>query len=239
MAPNAKPSIPPIQWAANDHNLVWLLLAEIGKLKNFRVLFGKTDADNNTSGESKIAVCKRIGQVLLPHLFPEHATVVRERIRGKINDDFVKPVALRRRAANPDPNSRRWQPTMIPIDGKNLWDQIEKEWAFFPSLHSILAVRPSATPLPSPLPPTQPPQLQIPSASEAEANMQAPSVVTPPLTQTETAPIEASVKVKKLPQKRSFEDRIIELQEKTIEAAAHHEAEERALKRPMRLRTEP
>ncbi|KAF8870796.1 hypothetical protein CPB84DRAFT_1801536 [Gymnopilus junonius] len=200
MAPNTKPSIPPIQWAANDHNLVWLLLAEIGKLKNFRVLFGKTDADNmkhpviqNTSGESKIAVCKRIGQVLLPHLFLEHATVVREHIRGKINECLQTQTQTQG-------DGNQYLDFYIPPDGpdhdthpmvKNLWDQIEKEWAFFPSLHSILAVqpRPSGRQMLYLQPLTQPPQLQIPSVSEAEADMQAPSVVTPPLTQTETAPI--------------------------------------------------
>ncbi|KAF8876429.1 hypothetical protein CPB84DRAFT_1795812, partial [Gymnopilus junonius] len=197
-----KPSIPPIQWAANDHNLVWLLLAEIGKLENFRVLFGKTDADDvKYLGESKIAVCKRIGQVLLPHLFPEHATVVGERIRGKINDLQKQYIKYPNLGGEPQTqtqtqgNGNQYLDFCIPPDGpdhdthpmvKNLWDQIEKKWAFFPSLYSILAVRPSATP---PAITTGPPQLQIPSVSEAEANMQAPSVVTPPLTQTETAPI--------------------------------------------------
>lgn len=42
MAPS---SIPPIQWAANDNELIWSLLGEIGKIENFKVLFGKTEGD--------------------------------------------------------------------------------------------------------------------------------------------------------------------------------------------------
>jgi hypothetical protein len=45
MAPGNKPSIPSIYWAANDHELTWKLLGEMGKVENFKVLFGKAEGD--------------------------------------------------------------------------------------------------------------------------------------------------------------------------------------------------
>ena len=103
MAPTSKSAILAIQWTANNHNLICKLLDEMGRLENFSVLFGRTDSvevskflphnqpqslitPQNTTGDSKIKVCKRIGEVLFPALFPDHATVVGERIRGKINE---------------------------------------------------------------------------------------------------------------------------------------------------------
>lgn len=46
MAANSKTTVPPIQWAAKNYDLVWKLLDEMGKLENFKVLFGKTDSDD-------------------------------------------------------------------------------------------------------------------------------------------------------------------------------------------------
>ncbi|KAF8158491.1 hypothetical protein B0H34DRAFT_656928, partial [Crassisporium funariophilum] len=158
MAPGNKPSIPSIYWAANDHELTWKLLGEMGKVENFKVLFGKAEVDENTSGESKIAVCKRIGTVVLPQLAAEHPTVVGERIRGKINDlqkQYIKHAKrLRQTGGGLEGESQtqsqgdgnQYLDFYVPPDGpdhdthptaKNLWEQIEKEFPFFPSLHSI------------------------------------------------------------------------------------------------------
>lgn len=46
---NKKPRIPEIAWAENDNHLIWLLLAEIEKDANYRVLFGKKDKDEVTA----------------------------------------------------------------------------------------------------------------------------------------------------------------------------------------------
>jgi hypothetical protein len=40
----AKDKIPDVPWAENGHHLIWLLLGEIEKDANYKVLFGKKDS---------------------------------------------------------------------------------------------------------------------------------------------------------------------------------------------------
>ena len=93
-----KPPIHPIQWTQNQHELTWKLLGEMGKHENFRVIFGKTDKDEvstmtgldiyfwadrchqNTPSESKIAVCKCIGQAILPDIMEQHVMEISGRV---------------------------------------------------------------------------------------------------------------------------------------------------------------
>ncbi|EDR09211.1 uncharacterized protein LACBIDRAFT_296617 [Laccaria bicolor S238N-H82] len=48
-----KPRIPKINWSANNSATIWTLLAKIEKSENYRVLYGKKDVAENTSGETK------------------------------------------------------------------------------------------------------------------------------------------------------------------------------------------
>ena len=85
-----KASIPPINWDAENQAPTWGLLNQLEKTENFKVIFGKKNprgvspfltvswsysrtpglrcCSKNTSGDSKIKVFKRIGQVLFPAL---------------------------------------------------------------------------------------------------------------------------------------------------------------------------
>jgi hypothetical protein len=45
MPKSTNPTIPPIPWTTNEHELTWMLLAEMGKLENYKVLFGKATKD--------------------------------------------------------------------------------------------------------------------------------------------------------------------------------------------------
>ncbi|KIK74428.1 hypothetical protein PAXRUDRAFT_790686, partial [Paxillus rubicundulus Ve08.2h10] len=52
----ATAALPPIAWDANDHILVWRLIAEITKPQNFKVLCGKLTKHENTLGETKASI---------------------------------------------------------------------------------------------------------------------------------------------------------------------------------------
>ncbi|KAL4071080.1 hypothetical protein V8B97DRAFT_1963787 [Scleroderma yunnanense] len=77
-----KAILPPIPWDTDDHALVWKLIAEITKPANLKVLCGKSKHEN-TSGETKASVFRRIGSVLLPELHSIDATATGDRIKGR------------------------------------------------------------------------------------------------------------------------------------------------------------
>jgi len=41
----SKTGLPAISWTANENHLTWLLLTEMEKYENYRVLFGKVDKE--------------------------------------------------------------------------------------------------------------------------------------------------------------------------------------------------
>ncbi|KAF8577567.1 hypothetical protein K439DRAFT_1364451, partial [Ramaria rubella] len=53
-------------WAANNSAKTLQLIEEIGKLENFKILFGKKDKKENTSGESKTKGFNHIGGNIWP-----------------------------------------------------------------------------------------------------------------------------------------------------------------------------
>ncbi|KAF9232442.1 hypothetical protein BU15DRAFT_55018 [Melanogaster broomeanus] len=84
MPPKKLPAaLPPIAWDANNHALVWQLIMEITKPQNLKVLCGKLTKHENTSGETKASVFRRIGSVLLPELHAVDATATGDRVKGK------------------------------------------------------------------------------------------------------------------------------------------------------------
>ena len=81
---------------------LWAFITECEKDINYKVLFGKRDhrgmfnyynpcglfcncyKNQNTSGDSKVTVLKRIGQVILPELFALDVTTVANRLKGQL-----------------------------------------------------------------------------------------------------------------------------------------------------------
>jgi len=82
-APKAEPPLPKINWSANKGAVTWALIGQMEVKENRLVLFGKQSKDENTSGESKIAVYKRIGGVILPDLFATSPNALAKRVKCK------------------------------------------------------------------------------------------------------------------------------------------------------------
>ncbi|KDR82164.1 hypothetical protein GALMADRAFT_59519 [Galerina marginata CBS 339.88] len=154
MAPKApKPKLPDIPWSEDEDKLVWSFLTELEKDENYKVLFGKKTVNENTSGDSKTAVFKRIGFAILPKLAEIDAgTIANRKQAGR----------LRQTGGGLDENDGSSQSRdeeldyYIPADGPNastpaaavnLWQQIELDFKFFPRLHKIYAARPNVTPI--------------------------------------------------------------------------------------------
>ncbi|KJA17247.1 hypothetical protein HYPSUDRAFT_106891, partial [Hypholoma sublateritium FD-334 SS-4] len=147
----SEPQIGAINWT---NNLVWALLGEIEKDNNYRVLFGKRDPSENTSGERKSMVYKRIAQAVLPDLFGINANTIRDRIKAKIEilTKTYARFATRLCATGEgvtDGDSQSTEKTLdfyisgegpcveTPYHARNIWNEIEKEFIFFPALHRI------------------------------------------------------------------------------------------------------
>ncbi|KAF8812875.1 hypothetical protein BYT27DRAFT_7251461 [Phlegmacium glaucopus] len=79
-----KPKIPDIPWGDDNDRLVWAFLTECEKDINYKVLFGKKETMENTSGDSKITMFKQIAQVILPELFAVDGTMVANRLKGQL-----------------------------------------------------------------------------------------------------------------------------------------------------------
>jgi len=159
----AKASIPAITWT---ENMVWALLAQLRQKDNYSVLFGKKEAGENTSGERRISVYKRIAEKIIPEVYQLDAGVAADRIKKKIESlrDRYKKEAARlqqtggglREGGDDDGNNDEVLEFYISGDGpdgstsvkaKNLWDDIVSKFQFFPPLHAIYATRPNVTPI--------------------------------------------------------------------------------------------
>jgi len=62
-----------IPWSHNNSDLIWKLITQLQHPSNFKTLFG-TSPGENTSGDTKVAVYKRIAAALFPQYFPELPT---------------------------------------------------------------------------------------------------------------------------------------------------------------------
>ncbi|KAF7349806.1 hypothetical protein MVEN_01280800 [Mycena venus] len=82
-AKQAEPALPQIKWTADKGALTWALIAQMEVKENRLVLFGKESKDENTSGDSKIAVYKRIGGEILPELFARSPNALAKRVKCK------------------------------------------------------------------------------------------------------------------------------------------------------------
>ncbi|KAG6878044.1 hypothetical protein C0992_008712 [Termitomyces sp. T32_za158] len=141
-------------------------------VNNYKVLFGKKDKTENTSGETKVTVYKHIGQKILPELFDLDAGTVADRIKSKI-ESLTKMyrkqhskiyqtgggIQSERDENQPESQSNSQETIldyyipstgpdeMTPIKIKNLWKQIEAEFLFFPRLYNIFSTRPNVVPI--------------------------------------------------------------------------------------------
>ncbi|KAF8802078.1 hypothetical protein BYT27DRAFT_7048271, partial [Phlegmacium glaucopus] len=167
-----KPKIPDIPWGDDNNRLVWAFLTECKKDINYKVLFGKKETTENTSGDSKITVFKQIAQVILLELFAVDGTTVANRLMkmywkhaahlqqtgGGLEDESSQDERLKYYIPGSGPDES------TPGDAVNLWrtyflvslifnlmslliEQIEKDFKFFPRLHRIFALRPNVTPI--------------------------------------------------------------------------------------------
>ncbi|KAJ6556529.1 hypothetical protein DFH09DRAFT_1317852 [Mycena vulgaris] len=81
-----EPPLPKIKWSAENGTLTWALIGQMEVKDNRLVLFGKDSKDENTSGDSKIAVYKRIGSVIMPELFATSPNALAKRVKSKAED---------------------------------------------------------------------------------------------------------------------------------------------------------
>ncbi|KAG1790148.1 hypothetical protein EV424DRAFT_1619190 [Suillus variegatus] len=159
----AGPAISEIDWTTE---LTWQLLTEAEKPENRKTLLGKRK-DENTSKDTKIAVFKRIGSVILEDLYAINPDAVGDRLsyppaRSLVNR--YKRHARRLRTTGEgvqddntgyDPDEEHFDhyvPTSGPDDStpmniKSIWDEIVSKFPFFPDLHRMLSTRPNVTPI--------------------------------------------------------------------------------------------
>ncbi|KAM6491159.1 hypothetical protein JOM56_013398 [Amanita muscaria] len=76
--------LPEIPWAQDDHKLVWDFITQLEKDVNYKILFGKKDPSENTSGDSRFTVFKRIAEAILPDMFKLDPSTVADRLKGQL-----------------------------------------------------------------------------------------------------------------------------------------------------------
>ncbi|TBU42531.1 hypothetical protein BD309DRAFT_844860, partial [Dichomitus squalens] len=163
----AKPKFPNIEWSANDSYLLWQVISEAEKEENRKVLFGKKlDQVCNSSPANKAAVHKRIAAAVIPTLFALDGATAGDRVKGRIAAlittyrSYACNVTSTGRGVqknhilegqdspediSEDGTTAGWIAS-VPWDGpdhdtperaRNIWEQVEQEWPFFPRLHRL------------------------------------------------------------------------------------------------------
>ncbi|KAJ7124037.1 hypothetical protein C8R46DRAFT_971700 [Mycena filopes] len=167
-----EPTLPSIKWVADDGALTWALIEQMEVKQNRLVLFGKQDKSENTSGDSKTAVFKRIGSVILPDLYAIAPNSLGKRVKGKAEAlvDLYKEHAKRLQVTGGGLRKNeesigeteadatavhQYLACYISPQGpdhdttgeaRNLWDQIVEDFEYFPALHKFLAARSNIVP---------------------------------------------------------------------------------------------
>ncbi|KAJ7081235.1 hypothetical protein C8R44DRAFT_653212, partial [Mycena epipterygia] len=152
---------------SEDRNkLIWALMTEMEKPVNSKVLFGQKAKGENTSGDTKVAVHKRIGEAIMPEYYALEPGTVGERCKARIEWLQTKYKAQAKRLQQTGggigmetfrgEDGNEYMAFYIPSTGPdctttpeavNIWAQIEQEFPFFPRLHQIFATRPNVTPI--------------------------------------------------------------------------------------------
>ncbi|KDQ05718.1 hypothetical protein BOTBODRAFT_90196, partial [Botryobasidium botryosum FD-172 SS1] len=145
-------------WSDNNSKKTWQFIGEMEHVGNFKVLFGKTDKKDNTSGETRAGLFKRITEVLWLEYFAIDPMTLRDRTKNKY-DSLVKKykaqvARLQQTGGGVNPNepeedeygfpnpNRYWiaedgPKEDTPAHAKNLWDDITQKFEFFPRLHRL------------------------------------------------------------------------------------------------------
>ncbi|KAJ6490553.1 hypothetical protein DFH09DRAFT_1377302 [Mycena vulgaris] len=161
-----EPPLPKIKWSAENGTLTWALIGQMEVKDNRLVLFGKDSKDENTSGDSKIAVYKRIGSVIMPELFATSPNALAKRVKSKAEDlvatykDLAKELqdtggGLRNDDEDDSDSTHKFLECYISPEGpdhdttekaKNLWDKLTKKCVYFSALHRFLSARSNIIP---------------------------------------------------------------------------------------------
>ncbi|KIK34680.1 hypothetical protein CY34DRAFT_17552 [Suillus luteus UH-Slu-Lm8-n1] len=145
--------------------LTWQLLTEAEKPENRKTLLGKRK-DENTSKDTKIAVFKRIGSVILEDLYVINPDAVGDHVKKHFDYlvNHYKHHAHRLRTTGVgiqddntgyDPDEEHFNhyiPTSgpdnsTPMNIKSIWDEIVSKFPFFLDLHRMLSTHPNVTPI--------------------------------------------------------------------------------------------
>ncbi|KAG1729307.1 uncharacterized protein EDB91DRAFT_1253050 [Suillus paluster] len=86
-------NLPNIHWNENEHSHVWKLIVEISAKANYKVLFGKKDQHENTSGKTKASIYKRIGAIVLPECYEIDPTATSDCVKSKL-ESFWKQCSV-------------------------------------------------------------------------------------------------------------------------------------------------
>ncbi|KAF8186682.1 hypothetical protein BJ912DRAFT_852063 [Pholiota molesta] len=147
-----KVKIPELQWAEDDYKKTWEFINLLEKEENYKVLFGKKAPGENTSGDTRIAVFRRIAQALFPFYFELDGGTVADRLKSLRQDGEDAGED----SQYADDSQREVFEYYIPPEGPsettpaeavNLWQKIERDFPFFPRLHRIFSTRPNVTPI--------------------------------------------------------------------------------------------
>ncbi|KAG6818436.1 hypothetical protein H0H93_004995 [Arthromyces matolae] len=160
-ATSDKETVPSVAWTADSHALTWLLINELEKPENRKVIIGKLK-NENSSGDHKIQAYKRVAQQVLPAIFEVDAGIAANRVKGKWENlrktysthakRLYQTGAGIKDSQEPDEYSLCYVPPEGPnenttFEAKNIWDEIKLEFEFFPRLHGLLSTRPNVTPI--------------------------------------------------------------------------------------------
>ncbi|KZP08127.1 hypothetical protein FIBSPDRAFT_666447, partial [Athelia psychrophila] len=150
--------VPDIIWSADNNSLIWRLLSELERPANHKAL-GGTKKGEKTTGERKITIFQWIGEALFPEFFALEPRTITDRVKAKTewlvsnyNKHAKKLQVTGGGIDNPEDQANnedlpdQFMEFYIGVTGpddatpdhaKNLWADIERQFAFFPRLHAI------------------------------------------------------------------------------------------------------
>ncbi|KIN97342.1 hypothetical protein M404DRAFT_78630, partial [Pisolithus tinctorius Marx 270] len=155
-AKKSKVPLPKIPQSKNNHAHSWSLIAEISKPVNYKVLHGKKDKNENTSGKLKASVHKWICAIVLPEFHAMDATATEQQYVPTCHALKLHTTGNGVREDNDGSDSEEYCNFYIGADGpndstseeaKNIWDQITREFPLFPELHRIFVAHSNVTPI--------------------------------------------------------------------------------------------
>ncbi|KAJ7577898.1 hypothetical protein C8J56DRAFT_737782, partial [Mycena floridula] len=157
-------ALPDLDWSEDDGKLTWNLITQIEKPENFKVLFGTKAGEaiistflwlqmlnhpQNTSGDSKAKVHRRIAEALIPEQFKDNQKSAEKKIKTKIEGlhrtykEKVKRIQ-QTGEGHRDEAGNVYLECYVPAEGpneetaekyKNIWDEINTKFPYFARFH--------------------------------------------------------------------------------------------------------